>query len=82
MRAFQDGVGVVGNGSGCGGPLCCLRPSLFCGDSEPSPTVLALYPDQPWRAESALRVSVGPETTEAEVGQAISIMRRVLARGT
>ena len=62
--------------------LCVASgPACSAGIPEPSPTVLALYPDEPWRAESALRVSLGPETTEAEVAEATTILRRVLARG-
>jgi cysteine desulfurase len=61
----------------------CASAGAACssGLGAPSPVLLALYPEAPWRAESALRLSLGPETGEAEVEGAISILRRVLGRG-
>lgn len=50
------------------------------GLDAPSPVLLALFPDAPWRASSALRMSLGPETTEADVDEAIAILDRVLQR--
>ena len=62
--------------------LCASSgPACSAGIPEPSPTVSALYPTESWRAESALRLSLGPETTEAEVTKALSILERVLPRG-
>lgn len=60
----------------------CASSGAACssGLGEPSPVLRALYPDEPWRAESALRLSLGPETTEAEIDQAIAMIGRVLAR--
>jgi cysteine desulfurase len=45
---------AVSSGSACASGL-----------REPSPVIRALHPDAPWRAKSALRVSIGPDTTEA-----------------
>jgi cysteine sulfinate desulfinase/cysteine desulfurase-like protein len=39
-----------------------------------------MYADEPWRAESALRLSLGASTSEADVEQAIAVLRRVLGR--
>lgn len=50
------------------------------GLSEPSPVLLALHPTETWRASSALRVSLGPETSGADVDAAASILARVLRR--
>lgn len=61
----------------------CVSSGAACssGLGEPSPVLRALYPDAPWRAESALRMSLGPETGEADVAAAIAILARVLGRG-
>jgi cysteine desulfurase len=60
----------------------CASSGAACssGVGEPSPVLRAMYPDEPWRAESALRLSLGPEVTEAEVEGAIAILRRVIPR--
>lgn len=60
----------------------CASSGAACssGLSEPSPVLAAMYPDEPWRAASALRLSLAPETTEAEVERAIAALDRVLAR--
>jgi cysteine desulfurase len=50
------------------------------GLSAPSPVLLAMYPAEGWRAEAALRLSFGPETTETEVENAISAARKVVPR--
>jgi cysteine desulfurase len=50
------------------------------GLDAPSEVVLALHPDEPWRARSCLRLSLGPETTEQDVDLAIEALARVLAR--
>jgi len=47
-----------------------------------SPVIEALFPEDPSRHASALRVSLGPETTEAMVEAAIAILRRVIPRAT
>jgi cysteine desulfurase len=60
----------------------CASSGAACssGVGEPSPVLLAMYPDQPWRAEAALRLSLGPETRAEEVEQAIGILQRVVPR--
>ncbi|HEX2678799.1 MAG TPA: aminotransferase class V-fold PLP-dependent enzyme, partial [Polyangiales bacterium] len=50
------------------------------GLSEPSPVLLAMHGDEPWRAGAALRLSFGVETTEIEVESALAVIARVLAR--
>lgn len=50
------------------------------GVDAPSPVVLAMYPGEPWRAQAALRLSLSPETTDAEIDRALSILERVLSR--
>lgn len=50
------------------------------GVDAPSPVLRALYPDEPWRATSALRVSLGPETSEADVAFAMGALKRILSR--
>lgn len=61
----------------------CASAGAACssGLGAPSPVLQALYPEEPWRAESALRLSLGPETSDADVTQAIAILQRVLGRG-
>jgi cysteine desulfurase len=61
----------------------CASAGAACssGLGAPSPVLLGLYPDEPWRAESALRLSLGPETSDDDVTQAIEILQRVLGRG-
>jgi len=61
----------------------CASSGAACssGLGKPSPVVRAMVPDAPWRAESALRLSLGPETTDDEVARAGAVLRRVLARG-
>ena len=60
----------------------CVAHGAACssGVDEPSKVVLAMAPDAPWRADGALRLSLGPSTTDAEIDEAIAILRRVLAR--
>jgi cysteine desulfurase len=60
----------------------CASSGAACssGLSEPSPVLLAMHPDEPWRAGAALRLSFGPETTESDVETALAALRRVLAR--
>lgn len=61
--------------------LCCSSgAACSSGLNEPSPVLLAMYPAQPWRAESAVRFSFGPETTDIEVENAEAVLRRVFAR--
>ncbi|HEY6879817.1 MAG TPA: cysteine desulfurase, partial [Polyangiales bacterium] len=60
----------------------CASAGAACssGVSAASPVLRALYPNEPWRAASALRLSVGPETTQDEVERAIAILAKVLGR--
>ena len=60
----------------------CVASGAACssGVDKPSPVVLAMSPDDPSRASSAIRISLGPETTDDEVSRAIAILERVLAR--
>lgn len=50
------------------------------GVDRPSPVVLAMFPDAPWRASSAIRISLGVETSDEDVARAIAILDRVLSR--
>jgi cysteine desulfurase len=50
------------------------------GLDEPSPAVLALHPEEPWRASAALRLSLGAETSATDVEEALQILARVLSR--
>lgn len=56
------------------------RAACSSGRSEPSESLLRLFADAPWRASSALRVSLGPETTEAEVAHFEQVAPAVIAR--
>jgi cysteine desulfurase len=60
----------------------CVSSGAACssGLAEPSPSVLAMYPDAPWRARGALRFSLGPESSDADVDGALLALDRVLAR--
>lgn len=60
----------------------CASSGAACssGLGAPSPVLLAMYPAEPWRAESALRLSLGPETTDGDVDAAIGVLERVLRR--
>ncbi|MDD9936485.1 MAG: cysteine desulfurase family protein [Myxococcales bacterium] len=62
----------------------CAASGAACssGLQEPSPVLRAMYPDEPWRAESALRMSFGPQITDSEVNFALEAVRRVAARST
>jgi cysteine desulfurase len=46
-----------------------------------SPAMQTWFPDDPERGAGTLRLSLGPETTEADVDRAIEILRSVIARG-
>ena len=60
----------------------CVSSGAACssGLATPSPSVLAMHPDQPWRAAGALRCSLGPESSDADVDGALAALDRVLAR--
>lgn len=60
----------------------CVSAGAACssGLSAPSPVLQALYPEAPWRAESGVRISLGPDTSAEEVAEAEAIVRRVIQR--
>jgi len=60
----------------------CVSSGAACssGLAAPSPVLLAMHPEAPARASSALRFSLGPETTQAHVDFALEALRRVLLR--
>jgi len=60
----------------------CVSAGAACssGLAAPSPVLRALYGDSPWRAESAVRFSFGPETSADECARAAAIQARVLGR--
>lgn len=60
----------------------CASSGAACssGLGAPSPVLTAMYPEEPWRAEAALRLSLGPSSTAGDVESAIAILTRVLSR--
>lgn len=50
------------------------------GVDRPSAVVAAMFPEDPARAASAIRLSLGPETSDEDVDRALAIFDRVLAR--
>lgn len=60
----------------------CLSTGAACssGLQAPSEVLLAMYPDEQWRAGSAVRISLGMETGRDEIDAAIAAFGRVLAR--
>jgi cysteine desulfurase len=50
------------------------------GLDQPSPVLAAMHADEPWRATSALRLSLSPSTSDADVDRAIDALTRVLER--
>jgi cysteine desulfurase len=62
----------------------CVSSGAACssGVAAPSPVLLAMHPDAPERASSALRLSFGPETSAADVDAALDALCRVLARSS
>lgn len=86
-------TGTVSNVSfpGWDGPLLvaaldlegiCVSTGAACssGLQEPSAVIRAMYPDEQWRAGSAVRISLGMETTTEDIDAASKAFRRVLAR--
>ena len=61
----------------------CLSTGAACssGLQEPSAVIRAMYPDEQWRAGSAVRISLGIETTERDIETASRAFRQILARG-
>jgi cysteine desulfurase len=60
----------------------CVSAGAACssGLAAPSPVLRAMYADSPWRAESAVRFSLGPETSAQDCAAAAEILARVLGR--
>jgi cysteine desulfurase len=50
------------------------------GRSEPSESLLRLFPEAPWRASAALRVSLGPGTQDADIARFEQVCGAVIAR--
>ncbi len=62
------------------GVCCSSGAACSSGLNEPSPVLRAMTPGEPWRAESAVRFSLGPETTETDVEFVLAALRAVLSR--
>ena len=60
----------------------CVSTGAACssGLQGPSAVIRAMYPDEQWRAGSAVRISLGIETTPSDIATALQAFRRVLAR--
>jgi cysteine desulfurase len=60
----------------------CVSAGAACssGLQEPSAVIRAMYPDEQWRARSAVRISLGIETTVRDIETAFRAFQRVLAR--
>ena len=60
----------------------CVSSGSACsaGTAEPSKVIAAMLGEQ--RARSALRISLGETTSEAEIDAALGLFERVLGRGT
>ena len=61
----------------------CVSTGAACssGLQEPSAVIRAMYPDEQWRAGSAVRISLGMETSRRDIDVAIASFERVLVRG-
>ncbi|NNE18393.1 MAG: cysteine desulfurase [Myxococcales bacterium] len=93
QNAVSPRTGTVANLSfpGWQGPLLvaaldleevCLSTGAACssGLQEPSAVIRAMYPDEQWRAGSAVRISLGMETSQGDIDLAIASFARVVAR--
>lgn len=70
LAAALDVEGVrVSHGAACSSGL-----------DAPSAVIAAMYPEDPRRAEAALRVSLGPATSDGDVDAALAALGAVLAR--
>lgn len=60
----------------------CVSSSAACssGKAEPSESLLRLYEGEIWRAKNALRVTLGPENSDAEVERVVELLPKVIAR--
>lgn len=62
------------------GIACSNGPACSSGLVERSKVVEALYQDEPWRAKSAIRLSVGPMTTFEHLELACETIKKALPR--
>lgn len=62
------------------GLACSSGAACSSGVVASSPVIEALFPDDPARARTALRLSLGVETTPEDVDAAIAILARVIPR--
>lgn len=62
------------------GVCCSSGAACSSGLNEASPVLRAMYPQEPWRASSALRFSLGPEVSEIDVENAVVALEKVLSR--
>ncbi len=62
----------------------CISTGAACssGLQEPSAVIRAMYPDEQWRAGSAVRISLGIETTERDIETASQVFQQVLIRSS
>ena len=62
----------------------CVSTGAACssGVHEPSAVLTAMYPDEQWRAGSAVRISLGIETSAEDIEAALRAFERVLARNS
>jgi cysteine desulfurase len=60
----------------------CVSTGAACssGLQEPSAVIRAMYPDEQWRAGSAVRISLGIETTAGDIETTSRVFQRVLGR--
>jgi cysteine desulfurase len=60
----------------------CVSSGPACSSGRPGPSasMRALYPDEAWRASSAVRVTLGVETTAEDVDTFLAAFERSLAR--
>ncbi|MCB9667298.1 MAG: cysteine desulfurase [Myxococcales bacterium] len=60
----------------------CVSSGSACSSGlvRVSPVLEAMYPEESWRASSAVRFSLGPEITPEDIETAKGIMRQVLSR--
>ncbi len=60
----------------------CISAGAACssGLQEPSAVIRAMYPDEQWRAGSAVRISLGIETTDRDIEMTSRVFRQVLTR--
>jgi cysteine desulfurase len=62
------------------GVCCSSGAACSSGLQAPSPVLTAMHRDEPWRAKSALRCSLGPNTTWGDIEHALRALREVVGR--